>query len=322
MFLKFADWLVYDVFNMTASNLTDSIHFFIYDSLKILFLLSLIIFLISFLRGFLDNTKVKEQIEKQPKFIGYILAALLGAVTPFCSCSSVPLFIGFIEAGIPFGISMAYLITSPMINEIAVLLLAGVLGIKVTLIYVLTGISVGIAGGFLMEKLGFQKYLQDYLLQINKYKNSSVGCSCQKSNDRTLKNNLLNAFAYVKDLVSKIYPYVLLGVGFGAVLHGYVPTEIISKYLGSKNIFAVPFAVVFGIPLYSDVTTLVPIAEVLIKKGASIGTVLVFMMATSALSLPELIILSKVMKKELIIRFVSFMFVIFVLVGYFYNFIL
>lgn len=324
MFLKFADWFAYQLLGISSdTSFGEALHFFVYDSLKILFLLFLIITIISFLRSYIDSEKIKKQIEKQPRFIAHTLAALLGAVTPFCSCSSIPLFIGFIEAGIPFGIAMTFLITSPMINEIAILVLAGVVGIKVTVLYVITGLVVGIIGGYLLEKFGLKKYLQDYLLkQEIKKQEGCCSCSCGGQKPITVADKLKGSLIYAKDLFKKIWLFVLIGVGFGAGLHGYVPTEFITQYLGANNFFAVPISVFLGIPLYSDATTIIPIAQVLIEKGASIGTILVFMMSTVALSLPELIILTRVMKKALIFRFVIFMFIVFVLVGYFYNLVL
>lgn len=278
-----------------------------------------IISIIAFLRSYIDNNKFKAYIEKQPKFIAHLLAACFGAITPFCSCSSIPLFIGFMEAKIPFGVAMSFLITSPMINEIAMLVLAGILGIKITLIYIFTGILVGVIGGMLMERLGFEKYLQDYLKKIA---DNTTGCSCSCSNKKaelSIISRTKESLLYAKDLMKRIWLYVLLGVGVGAFLHGYVPQEFFIKYMGNNNLFAVPISVASGIPLYSDATTIIPIAQVLIQKGAAIGTVLVFMMAVVGLSLPEMIILSRVMKKELIIRYVIFMFITFTLVGYLYN---
>lgn len=323
MFLKFADWLVYQILGFSAqTSIGAALHFFVYDVLKILFLLFTIISLIAFLRSYIDSNKFKAYIEKQPKFLAHLLAALFGAITPFCSCSSIPLFIGFIEAKIPFGVAMSFLITSPMINEIAMLVLASVLGIKITAIYVVTGISVGVIGGFLMEKLGFKKYLQDYLKKLGA-NTGCCSCSCSGAKEvLTIKSRIKDAFIYTKDLMKKIWLFVLLGVGVGAFLHGYVPQEFFIKYMSNDNFFAVPLAVIAGIPLYADATTIIPIAQVLIQKGAAVGTVLVFMMATVGLSLPEMIILSRVMKKELIIRYVIFMFITFTIVGYFYNFIL
>lgn len=318
MFLKFADWFVYGILGLSEkTRLGASLHFFIYDAIKILFLLFVIIAAISFLRQHIDNEKFKKQIEKQPRFVAHFLAALLGAVTPFCSCSSIPIYVGFIEAGLPFGVAMTFLITSPMINEVAVLVLASVIGIKITLLYVVTGISVGMLGGYLMEKLGFQQYLQDYIKESTCCSAKKTCCCGAKKPD--LKTRILEALSYAKDLMSKIWLFIIIGVGVGAGLHGYVPQEFFVKYMGADNLFAVPIAVIAGMPLYADATTIIPIAQVLIQKGAAIGTVLVFMMATVAISLPEMIILSRVMKRELIFRFLAFMFITFVIVGYFYN---
>lgn len=323
MFIKFADWFVYQVLGFSReTSYGTALHFFVYDVLKILFLLFTIISVIAFLRSFLDTDKFKAYIEKQPKFLAHLLAALFGAITPFCSCSSIPLFIGFMEAKIPFGVAMSFLITSPMINEIAMLVLAGVLGIKITVIYVVTGITVGVIGGFLMEKLGFEKYLQDYLKKLGA-NTECCSCSCSETKDVVTINSIIkDAFIYAKDLMQKIWLFVLLGVGVGAFLHGYVPQKFFMKYMSDNNFFAIPLVVIAGIPLYADATTIIPIAQVLIQKGAAVGTVLVFMIAVVGLSLPEIIILSRVMKKKLIIRYVIFMFITFTLVGYFYNSIL
>jgi len=327
MFLKFADWFVYGIIGMSAeTSFGKALHFFVYDVLKILFLLFTIISVITYLRSYIDNEKLKTFIEKQPKVLAHLFASIFGAITPFCSCSSIPVFIGFSEAGIPFGVSMSFIITSPMINEIAILVLAGIIGWKITAIYIVTGIAVGTFGGMIMEKFGWGKYLQDYLLKLGtKTETSSCCCSCScggEEEKQTTKDRIVEALIYAKDLFKKIWLFVLLGVGIGAFLHGYVPQEFFIKYMGGNNLFAVPLAVLTGIPLYADATTIIPIAQVLINKGAAIGTVLVFMMAVVGLSLPEMIIISRVMKKELIIRFVIFMFIAFTLVGYFYNWVL
>lgn len=315
MFIKLADIIVFQIFGLSAeTKLGSSLHFFVYDVFKILFLLFSIILIISFLRSYVDNNKFKKYIEKQPKLLAHLFASIFGAVTPFCSCSSIPLFIGFIEAGIPFGVAMSFLITSPMINEIAMLVLAGILGVKITLIYISTGILVGTIGGFIMEKLGFQKYLQEYLKILEKNPNSCA-CSCKSNIEEiTIKTRIKNSLIYTIDLIKKIWLFIIIGVGVGAFLHGYVPQEFFIKYMGENNLLAIPMAVIAGIPLYADATTIIPIAQVLIQKGAAIGTVLVFMMAVVGLSLPEMIILSRVMKKELIIRYVIFMFITFTIV--------
>ncbi|MGN0004502.1 MAG: permease [Candidatus Gastranaerophilaceae bacterium] len=324
MFLKFADWFVYQILGLSeSSSFGTALHFFIYDVLKILFLLFTIITIIAYLRSYIDNAKLRNFIEKQPKFLAHILASVFGAITPFCSCSSIPVFIGFIEAGVPFGVAMSFIITSPMINEIAILVLAGIIGWKITVLYIVTGITVGAFGGMIMEKFGWGKYLQDYLFKLRNKTENSCGCSCScKKATQTIKERIIDSLIYAKDLFKRIWLFVLLGVGVGAFLHGYVPQEFFIKYMGGNNLLAVSLAVLAGIPLYADATTIIPIAQVLIDKGAAVGTVLVFMMAVVGLSLPEMIIISRVMKKELIIRFVIFMFIAFTLVGYFYNWVL
>ncbi len=321
MFLATADYLVYNVLSLSPdTSFGAALHFFVYDVLKILFLLSIIIFSISFLQTYLNPQKIKTYIEKQPKFLAHFLAALFGAATPFCSCSSIPVFIGFIEARIPFGIAMSFLITSPMINEIAMLVLAGILGIKITLIYIAAGISIGMLGGFLLEKLGYAKYLQDYLrLNTLQFTPRTCSCSAPAAPQILFSARIQTAAQKTKTLLQKIWLFILLGIGVGSFLHGYVPQEFFLRYMQADNLFAVPIAVLAGIPLYADATTIIPIAEVLIAKGSAIGTVLVFMMAVVGLSLPEMIILSKVMKKPLIIRYLVFMAVSFILIGYFYN---
>lgn len=326
MLNKFSDWLVYGILGFSAdTNFGETLHFFIYDVLKILFLLFSIIFVVSFLRSYIDNQRLKSFIEKQPKFLAHIFAALFGAITPFCSCSSIPVFIGLTEAGVPFGVAMSFLITSPMINEIAILVLAGVIGWKITVLYIMTGIAVGTFGGIMMEQFGWKIYLQDYLLNKDSKTKVSCRCSCAcycKEKNLSVKARSKEALSYTQNLMKKIWFFVLVGVGVGAFLHGYVPQEFFVKYMGNNNFFAVPLAVAAGIPLYADAASIIPIAQVLIHKGAAVGTVLVFMMSIVALSLPEMIIISRVMKKGLIVRFAVFMFIIFTVVGYFYNLIL
>lgn len=326
MLNKFSDWLVYGILGFSAdTNFGETLHFFIYDVLKILFLLFSIIFVVSFLRSYIDNQRLKSFIEKQPKFLAHIFAALFGAITPFCSCSSIPVFIGLTEAGVPFGVAMSFLITSPMINEIAILVLAGVIGWKITVLYIMTGIAVGTFGGIMMEQFGWKIYLQDYLLNKDSKNKVSCRCSCAcycKEKNLSVKARSKEALSYTQNLMKKIWFFVLVGVGVGAFLHGYVPQEFFVKYMGNNNFFAVPLAVAAGIPLYADAASIIPIAQVLIHKGAAVGTVLVFMMSIVALSLPEMIIISRVMKKGLIVRFAVFMFIIFTVVGYFYNLIL
>ena len=322
MFEKVADWIVCRVLGIsTSTRFGEAIHFFIYDVVKILFLLCIVISFISYIRTYINTEKMRRFIEQQPTWLGYLCSALFGALTPFCSCSSLPIFIGFIEAGLPFGIAMTFLITSPMINEIAIMVLAGTIGWEITGIYIITGSIVGILGGMIMETLGWSKYLQNYLTQTKQPKKELPCCSCTCTGikQQSQRERIKEALQETIDIINKIWIFVLLGIGVGAFLHGYVPQEFFIQYMGKNNLFAVPLAIIAGIPLYADATTIIPIAQVLLEKGASIGVVLVFMMSIVALSLPELIILTRVMKRELLIRFVSLMFLLFIFVGYFYS---
>lgn len=316
MFEKIADFLVYNVLGLDhASQFVGALHFLIYDSIKIISLLYIIVTIISFLRSSINYGKFNEYVRQKPKIISYLLTALLGAVTPFCSCSSIPLFFGFLESGLPFGLAMTFIITSPMINIVSTLVLASVIGTKITTLYTLTGITIGMIGGFLMEKCGLQTY-------VNIFAKKPCVCSAEKSCScgTVFSNKISDAISYANSLVSKICPFVLIGVAIGAFIHGYVPEAFFAQYLGANNVFAVPTAVLIGIPLYSDATSIIPIAQELLSKGSGTGTTLAFMMATVALSLPGLLILSRVMQKKLMFAFISFLFIAFVTTGYLYNF--
>lgn len=316
IFTKLADLVTYNLLGLQAeTHLAGAVHFFIEDFTKILFLLCLMTSLISFFRSKLNSEKIREYLEGKPKWIAYLMAVVLGAITPFCSCSSIPLFIGFIEAGIPFGIVMAFLITSPMINEVAMLVFASTVGWDVAGIYIITGMSIGLIGGLLMEKLGFEKYVESYVYDIKMGRTGSV------ENKMSFKERLFYAFNYSKGIVKKIWLYLLIGIGIGAFLHGYVPQEFFAEHASKDNIFAVPMAVILGIPLYSNATGVVPIAEALLGKGVPLGTVLAMMMSVVAISLPEMVILRKVLKAKLLWYFVLFMLVAFIIVGYLYNWI-
>ncbi len=315
LFTMLADFVVYQLFGLSSqTQLAKALHFFIEDVAKIFFLLTTMSTVVSFFRSKLDSAKVKSYLEGKPKWLAYILAVLLGAITPFCSCSSIPLFIGFVEAGIPFGITMAFLITSPMINEIAILVLASAVGWQLAVIYVLTGMTIGLVGGLIMEKLGLQKHLEDYVYEIQQGKNSAGDNRLQ-----TFGQRLTYAFGYARRIVKKIWLYVIVGIGIGAFLHGFVPEEFFAKYTSASNFFAVPLAVMLGIPLYSNATGIIPIAQALLGKSVPIGTVLAMMMSVVAISLPEMIILRKVLKIRLLVYFTLYLFLAFNVVGYFYN---
>lgn len=237
MFLKFADWFVYGILGLSSeTSFGEALHFFVYDVLKILFLLFTIISVIAYLRSYIDNEKLKTFIEKQPRFLAHLFASFFGAITPFCSCSSIPVFIGFTEAQVPFGVSMSFLITSPMINEIAILVLAAIIGWKITTIYIATGILVGTFGGMLMENFGWGKYLQDYLLKLgNKTENSSCCCSCScgcESETQTQKEKIKEALIYAKDLFKKNMAFCIVGCWRWCIFTWLCSTRILYKIYG------------------------------------------------------------------------------------------
>jgi uncharacterized membrane protein YraQ (UPF0718 family) len=349
MFEAFGNLIAYDVLGLVeGTKLASAIQFFVMDVTKILVLVTIIMFTISLLRSKINNDKIKAYIEGKPKWMAYLLAVCLGAITPFCSCSSIPLFIGFIEAGIPFGIVMAFLITSPMINEVAVPILGMSVGWDITIAYVFTGMLVGILGGLFLEKIGMAKYVEEHVYKKGKKESTSCGCSAKSkettccfekveekstccSKDEKPKTSCCSkkqterskafkfAYDYTKDTMLKITPYILIGIGIGAWIHGYVPQEFFVEHVGKDNLFAVPLAVLFGIPLYTDAVGVIPVAEVLLAKAVPVGTVMAMMMSVVALSLPELIILRRVLKLRLILTFVLTMFVAFNIVGYAFN---
>lgn len=317
VFTELANFIVLGVLGLNIETpFAKALHFFIEDVSKIFVLLILMTTLVSFFRSKLNSEKVREYLEGKPKWLAYIMAIILGAITPFCSCSSIPLFIGFVEAGIPFGVTMAFLITSPMINEIAILVFASLVGWKLTLIYIFTGMSIGLIGGLLMEKLGLEKYVEGYVYDLHMGKNTLT-----KQASLTFRQRLSYAWGYSKEILRKIWLYVLIGIGIGAFLHGYVPQEFFEKYTSSGNFFSVPLAVLIGIPLYSNATGIIPIAEALFNKGVPVGTLLAMMMSVVAISFPEMIILRKVLKLRLLVYFTLFLFTAFIFVGYVYNFI-
>ena len=317
MFTQIADTITSSLLSLEKeTHLGQVVHFFIEDILKIFVLLFLITTIVSFFRSHLHSEKVRDYLNGKPKWIAYIFAVILGAVTPFCSCSSIPLFIGFVEAGIPFGITMAFLITSPMINEVAMIVLGADIGWKLAGIYILTGMSIGLLGGLFMEKMKWGKYIEDYVFDIK------MGKLKNKSQKMNWKDRVFYALDYSKDIIKKIWIYIFIGVGIGAFIHGFIPQDFFTKYTSKENVFAVPLAVLLGIPLYSNATGIIPIAKALLLKSVPVGTVLAMMMSIVAISFPELIILRKVLKVRLLIYFVLFLLFAFTVVGYLYNFIL
>ena len=309
----FADWLVYSVFNIIKGTpIANTLDFFIYDTIKIILLLAVIIFVVSAIRSYFPPEKTKKFLSKA-KFpvLNNLLAALVGIVTPFCSCSAVPLFIGFVEAGVPLGVTFSFLISSPMVNEIALVLLWGLFGWKIALIYIISGVTIATVAGWIMGKLKLEKWVEDFV-----YKIKSAEVSEKKL---TVKNRLDYAKKYTVDIVNSVWIYIVIGVGLGALMHGYTPSDLLVQYAGPNNFMAVPIAVLIGIPLYSNAAGTIPIVSVLIDKGMAMGTALAFMMAVTALSLPEFIILKKVLKPKLIITYASIVGIGIIFTGYLFN---
>lgn len=314
IFTWLADWSTYDIMSLEKdTQLANAVHFFIEDITKIFFLLSIIVFSIGFARSILTPERVRKIVAGRSRAISYPMAVGLGAITPFCSCSSVPLFIGFLEAGIPLGVTMAFLIASPMINEVAVIVLAAAVGWKVAALYVVTGLAVGVIGGLAIESFKLEKWVEEYVWKIR------MGETAIQKIGASFKERLQYAWQQVKEIIGRIWLYVVIGVGLGAGLHGFVPQEFFVNYASADNLLAVPSAVLIGIPLYSNATGVIPIVEALTGKGVPIGTVLALMMSVAAISLPEMIILRKVLKPQLIAVFTGILFTAFVSVGFLFN---
>ncbi len=312
----FASYITYSLLNISqGSRLGDALHFFIYDTIKIFLLLSVIIFAVSVIRSYFPPERTKKILSHKKEFMGNILAALLGIVTPFCSCSAVPLFIGFIEAGVPLGVTFSFLISSPMVNEVAVVLLWGLFGWKIAAIYLGTGLLVALISGFIIGRLKLEKWVEEYVYNIR------IG-EGQEMVKQIFKDRLQYAKWNTTDILKKVWPYIIVAIGIGGFIHGYVPQDFLVKYAGPQNPFAVPIAVALGVPLYSNAAGVIPIVYALMEKGLSTGTVLAFMMAVTALSLPEMIILRKVLKIPLLAVFAGIMTVTITAVGYLFNAIL
>ncbi len=313
MLQAFADYMSYHLFGLSpASHLGAAVNFFIYDTIKIFLMLALIIFLVSLLRSFFPAERTKKILSHKREFIGNILAALLGIVTPFCSCSAVPVFIGFVESGVPLGVTFSFLISSPMVNEVALVLLWGMFGWKIAAIYISTGVSVAIIGGIVIGRLKLEHLVEDYVYNLKMGETEIAALNW--------KDRMNYAWGYVVDILKKVWLYVVIGIAIGGLMHGYAPADFLVKYAGRDNLFAVPLAVLIGVPLYSNAAGIIPIVNVLMEKGMAMGTVLAFMMAVTALSLPEMIILRKVLKPKLIAIFVGIMSVTIIFVGYLFNF--
>ncbi len=315
MLKNLADYVVFDLLTLKpGTHLGEALNFFIYDTIKIFFLLSVIIFIVAVIRSYFPPEKTRRILSRRRVYVGNALAASLGIVTPFCSCSAVPLFIGFVESGVPLGVTFSFLVSSPMINEVALVLLLGLFGWKIALTYVGTGLVIAIISGIVIGKLKMEKYVQDYVYQMK------VGNA--KIPNQSFREKIKYARDYTGELLKKIWPYILVGVGVGGFIHGYVPSEFLVKYAGPGNPLAVPVAVLIGVPLYSNAAGTIPIVQALMGKGMPIGTVLAFMMAVTALSFPEAVILKNVLKMRLLLIFFGIVALAIIGVGYLFNAIL
>jgi len=309
------DWLTYSVFGIIRETLLASaVNFFIFDTIKILLLLFVIIFTVSIIRSFLPPEKIRNILSHEKKYVGNILASLLGIITPFCSCSAVPLFLGFVQAGVPLGTTFSFLVASPMINEVALALLWGMFGWKIALLYIISGLLIAIFSGMVIEKMDVRSLVEEFALNGNG-KNLNFP-------ELNWKERIEYAKTYTLDIVKKVWLYVVIGVGIGAWIHGYVPADFLAQYAGSDKWCAVPLAVLIGIPLYSNAAGVIPLVGALTEKGVAMGTALAFMMAVTALSLPEFMILKKVMKIKLIVIFASVVGAGIIFTGYLFNLVL
>jgi uncharacterized protein len=311
-----ADWLAFSLLGLPRGTmLADAVAFFVFEAPKVLLLLVLIVFVVGIIRTYFSPEKTRAILGHRSSISGNILAGFLGIVTPFCSCSAVPLFIGFVEGGVPLGVTFSFLIAAPMINEVALVLLFGLFGWKTALLYMVTGLAIAISSGFVIGRLKLERFVESWVFQIR--------ASLPRSDENGLRfvNRIRSGIEAVRDIVGKVWLYVLLGIAVGAGIHGYVPQDFMAGIMGKSAWWSVPVSVLIGIPLYSNAAGIIPIVQALLEKGASLGTALAFMMAVIGLSLPETIILRKVLKLPLILIFVGIVGVGILIVGYLFNFI-
>ena len=317
-----ADWFVYDVLNLDkGQHLAEALNFFIYDTTKILILLFAVIFFMGIVNSYFPIDKVKSYLSRNKLYgLEYLMASLFGVVTPFCSCSSVPLFIGFVRGGIPLGVTFAFLITSPLVNEVAIGLFVGLFGIETTIIYVISGVLLGTVSGVILQQLKLERYLTPWVKEVL--------ATAQKDQDtfiaekQTLKERLPIIWAEVIKILKGIIPYVIVGIAIGGLMHGYIPEGFFEQYMAKDNLFAVPIATILAVPMYSNASGILPVVQVLVAKGIPLGTAIAFMMGVVGLSLPEAMLLKKVMTLKLIAIFFSVVTFCIIISGYLFNFIL
>jgi len=312
-----SNFVIDDLIAMIAGqHLTETLRFFVFEVPKVLLLLVLIIFGVGILRSYFSTEKTRKILEGKSLFTGNVMAALLGIVTPFCSCSAIPLFLGFVGAGVPLGVTFSFLIAAPMINEVAVVMLLGLFGWRVMLIYIVTGLFIAIISGWIIGRLKLEKYVADWVFQVK--------TNHENAETETIRfsQRIQIGFESVKEIVGKIWIYIVIGIAVGAGAHGYVPEDFLGSLLGKDNWYGVLSAILIGVPLYSNAAGIIPIVSVLIEKGVSLGTALAFMMSVIALSLPEIIILKKVLKWQLITIFIGIVSFGIICVGYLFNYVM
>jgi len=307
-------FIVYTILGISSgTHLGEALEFFIYDTPKVLLLLTLIVFFVGILRSFFTPEKTRKILAGKNEFFGNVLGAFLGVATPFCSCSAVPLFIGFVQAGVPLGVTFSFLIAAPMVNEIAVVLLYGLLGWKVAALYMVTGLLIAIFAGIAIGLMKQEKHIEGWVLAMQ------AGPALDFEEEISWTDRINAGVSAVKEIVGKVWIYVVLGIAVGALIHGYVPENFMASIMGKDAWWSVPAAVVIGIPMYSNAAGIIPIVQALLGKGAALGTVLAFMMSVIALSLPEMVILRKVLKPRLIATFVAVVGFGILFVGYLFN---
>lgn len=322
MIQYFADWLVYSVIGLNpATHWGAALNFFIYDTIKITLLLFFITLVMGYINSYFPVEKVKAYLSKKKLYgLEYFLAVVLGAVTPFCSCSSIPLFIGFVRGGIPLGVTFAFLISSPLISEVAIAMLWGAFGWQTVAMYLASGMALGIVGGFILGKMKLEPLLSPWVREV--MQQESAGDFTVTTQKRTFLQRFPEVARGAWNIVRSVFIYILIGIGVGAVIHGFVPTDFFEQYIGKSNPFAVPLAVVLGAPMYANPAGVVPVMEALVSKGVPLGTALAFMMSVIAMSFPEAMMLKKVMTWKLLGYFFGFMVIAIVISGYLFNWVM
>jgi hypothetical protein len=317
-----ADWFVYEVLNLEkGAHLSEALNFFIYDTTKILLLLFVVIFLMGIVNSYFPIDKVRNYLSRNKLYgLEYLMASLFGVVTPFCSCSSVPLFIGFVRGGIPLGVTFAFLVTSPLVNEVAIGLFIGLFGVKMTVIYVISGVLLGTISGFILQKLRLERYLTPWVKKV--LANAQKEQDTFKEENQSFKQRLPIIWSEVVKILKGVVPYVIVGIAIGGLMHGYIPEGFFEKYMSKDNFFAVPIATILAVPMYSNASGILPIVQVLVAKGIPIGTAIAFMMGVVGLSLPEAMLLKKVMTLKLIGIFFGVVTICIIISGYLFNLIL